>query len=103
MHVSAIDIRFDKKARNYFVFTDVEILDTGGLAVPGTDVSVTITEPDGTTVSLHDTTGINGVVTFKVRSDLAGTYETTVTGVSKDGWIYNEATNTETSDSLTIP
>jgi len=103
MHVSAIDMSFDKKARNYFVYAQVAIQDAGGDAVQGADVSVEIAQPDGTTVSISDSTGIDGTVTFKIRSDQIGTYEATVTDVSKDGWSYDDAANTETSESLTIP
>jgi len=103
MHVSEIDMSFDKKARNYFVYSQVVIQDDGGNYVPGADVSITITKPDGITVSISESSGIDGTVTFKIRSDQVGTYETTVTDVSKDGWIYNDGANTETSDFLIIP
>jgi N-acetylmuramoyl-L-alanine amidase len=103
MHVSSIDMSFDKKMRNYFVISQVAIQDDSGYYVPDAEVSVSIIKPDGTTVSISDSSGIDGSVTFKIRSDQVGTFETTVTAVSKDGWTYNEEANTETSDFLLIP
>ena len=103
MHVSAIDMSFEKKARNYFVYTQVAIQDDDGNDVQGAEVSMRITLPDGTTVSLSESRGLDGVVTFKIRSDQVGTYEAEVTDVSKDGWVFNRGANIVTSDSLTIP
>ena len=103
MHVSAIEMSFEKKARNYFVHSQITIQDSAGNDVQGAEVSVEITQPDGSTVSISDSTGIDGAVTFKVRSDQVGTYEATVTGVKKDGWLYDDEANTETSEFLTIP
>lgn len=103
MHVSAIDMSFDEKMRNYFVYSQVTIQDHDGNSVPGAVVSINITQPDGTPVLLSESSGIDGVVTFKIRSGQVGLYGITVTDVSKDGWMYNDAANTETSDFLIIP
>ncbi len=103
MHVSAIDMSFDKKARKYFVYSRVTIQDDDGDYVPGADVLISITKPDDTIISISDISGVDGTATFKIRSDQIGTYKTTVTDVSKDGWIYHRAVNIETSDFLIIP
>jgi len=103
MHVSAIDMSFDKKVRNYFVYSQVTIQDDDGNSVPGAVVSINITQPDGTIVLLSDSSGIDGVVTFKIRSDQVGLYVITVTDVSRDEWRYHESANIETTDYLIIP
>ena len=103
MHVSAIDLSFDKKVRNYFVCSQVTIQDEDGNSVPGAVVSINITQPDGTLVLLSDITGMDGSVPFKIRSDQVGLYGLTVADVSRDGWIYDDAANVEISDYLFIP
>ena len=97
MHVSAIGVWHEQKGRNYFVYTQVTILDSDKGPVSSATVSVTTTQPDGTEVSGTDNTGDAGTVIFKPRSGR------TVTDVSKEGWVYDETANVETTKTLMVP
>jgi N-acetylmuramoyl-L-alanine amidase len=102
-HVSAIDMWYEQKGVNYFVYTQVTIHDSNGSPVSGAAVSVITTKPDGLEVSNIDSTGDDGTATFKLRSDQRGAYESTVTDVSREGWVYDETANVETTETLTAP
>ena len=103
MHVGGIDMSHEQKGPNYFVYTKVAIYDNNGSPVTGAAVSVTTTEPSGSSVSNTANTGDNGTVTFKLRSNQTGSYTSAVSNVSKDGWTYDFAANEETDDSHTVP
>jgi len=69
-------------------------LSSGGLPVPGTPVSFTITKPDGTVVTASYMTKKNGTVSFKYRTTLLdplGTYwvsaDTGIAGASLGGLV----------------
>lgn len=103
MHVSAIEMSYDTKARNYFVYSQITIVDEDNNSVPGAYLTVSLIQPDGDEISITEISGVDGVVTFKFRSNQTGLYETIVTNVSKDGWIYDYSANVESSENLEIP
>ena len=103
MHVAAIDMRSQKKGSIFFIYTQVTIQDSNGHPVTSAVVSVTTARPDGSRVFTTGTTGEDGSVTLKLRSDQPGTYESTVTNVSKAGWTYDESSNAETTETLRVP
>ena len=103
LHVAAIDMWSEIKGRNVYVYTEVTIQDSNADPVPGATVSLTTTQPDGKVVSDIGTTGEDGSVTFKLKSDLKGTYTSAVTTVGKEGWDYDAAANEETTKTLTVP
>jgi len=103
MHVAAIDMWYTRAGPNYFIYTKVTIVDSANSPVSGATVYLTTTLPDGSAVASSGDTGDDGTITFKLKSQLAGTYTSTVTDVVKSGWIYDRLQNTETSDSITVP
>ena len=103
MHVSAIDMSYDSKVRNYFIYSEIMILDEDNNSIPSAYVTVSLIQPDGDEISLTEISGVDGVVTFKFRSNQTGLYETIVTDVWKDGWIYYYSANVESSTNLEIP
>ena len=103
MHVSDISMWYRKAGPWYWVYTKVPILDENGGAVPAATVYLDTTLPDGSVQSFVGTTGSDGTVTFKLKSRLTGTYTSAVTDVVKENWIYDPASNVETSESLTVP
>ena len=103
MHVAAIDMWSQKKGSGYFIYTQVTMLDSSEQPVTGALVSVTTAQPDGSTVSSTGTTGEDGRTILKLRSDQPGTYASTVTGVNKAGWTYDESSNIETSEMIILP
>jgi hypothetical protein len=59
--------------------------------------------PDGGTVNDSGSTGPDGSVTFQYGpTRVEGTYTSTVTGVTKEGWTYRDWENEETSESLNV-
>ena len=102
MHVGNINMVNTKSGPNYTIYTEVTVLDAGGVAVPAATVNIETLLPDSSAKSYSGETNIQGVITFKLRSKQTGTYTSTVTGISKDGWTYSSANNTETTDSWTI-
>jgi len=74
----------------------------GTVAISGATVSVQITYPNGSKVTMAATTNTTGQATFARKVTLKGKYTLTVTSVSKSGVTYNAAGNTVSSASLTI-
>lgn len=103
MHVGDISMWYTKRGAWYTVYAKVPVLDEIGSAVSGATVYVDITLPDGSVKSFTGSTLADGTATFKFRSKLTGTYVSKVTNVVKQGWIYDSASNIETSESLTVP
>ena len=103
LHVANVDMWYELKGANIFIYTSVAIQDRAGNPVPGATVAVTTTKPDPSTVAVTGVTGDDGVVTFKLRSELTGQYTSAVTGVSKERCAYEPAGNVEESETLTVP
>lgn len=102
MHVSAIDMRYSTAGPNYFIYTQVSVVDESGAASDAT-VYLTTTLPDGSTSSGSGTTGTDGIVTFKLKSRQTGTYTSEVTNVTHISLMYDAGANVETSETLTVP
>jgi hypothetical protein len=103
MHVATIDMSFLQRKDNFFIYSQVAIQDGAANPVPGTTVAHTFTLPNGSTIIETGITGDDGGVTFKVRSELTGQYESVITSISKTGWVYHPANNLENEDTLTVP
>jgi hypothetical protein len=103
MHVGAIDMGSQQKGPNVFVDTAVTIHDAEGSPVSAAWVWVSTTLPDGLSEAFSGQTGEDGTVTFSLRSRQTGTYTSTVTNVSKEGWDYDVNANVETSETLDVP
>ncbi len=101
MHVSSISPRFN--ARRNVVQANVTILDAANARVAGAAVSVLVTRPGGSQVSLTATTSARGSATVSTPSIGSGTYTFAVTAVTKAGLTYDPAANVETSDSVVVP
>jgi N-acetylmuramoyl-L-alanine amidase len=103
LFVAGIDMRYSQKGPNFFVYTRVTIHDTSGQPVTDALVSVTTSQPDGQEVQSSGSTGEDGSVTISLRTRQTGKFVSTVTAVSKAGWMYDEALNVETSEELIVP
>jgi N-acetylmuramoyl-L-alanine amidase len=103
LHVGAIDMSYARQGANYLVHTQVTVLDADGAAVPGAVVALTTAEPDGAVSNFTATTGDDGAAAFSLRSKLLGTYVSAVTAVSKDGWVYDPASNLVSEAELLVP
>ncbi len=86
----------------YQVQTQVYVVDDAGKAVQGVAVTVETRLPDGSTVHKTANTDKKGKAKFTVQSSQRGTYVSTVVDMVKDGYVYNPAANTETTESLTV-
>ncbi len=103
MHVSAIDMTYSVKGKNYDVRTTVTIVDQTGAPVANATVDLRLTLPDTSSVTGSGATNGQGQVTFSYKSRQIGTYTATVTGVTHSGFTYNPGANVETSDTLIVP
>lgn len=103
MHIAAVDMGYQARGRNAFVYTQVAIQDSDGEPVPGASVTIALTKPDGLVLEDASVTGDDGTVTIKSKASLSGEYVSTVTAVSKDGWEYNPSANVENGETLTVP
>lgn len=101
MHVAAIDMWYDTKGPNYFIYTRVTIRDADGAAVPEATVYLEMTLPGGSKASGSGDTNGQGTVTFKLKSRQSATYTSNVTNVAKDGWSYDEESSV-TSASIPV-
>ena len=102
MHVSAIDMSYSTAGRNYYVYTEVTIVDEEGSPVSGATVDFRTTIGSSTATG-SETTGTDGTATFSVKSKATGTYVSEVTGVTHATFTYEPADNIETSESLSVP
>ena len=100
MHVSAIDMWSSTAGKNYFVSTSVTILDENSNGISGATVDLTTTLPDGTAVDVSEVTGVDGTVTFTLKSKLPGIYVSSVTNVAHTSYTYNHL---EIDKSLEVP
>jgi PKD repeat protein len=103
MHVSAIDMWYSTAGPNYFVYTQVTIVDDTGSVVSDATVDVTTTLPDGSPVSDSGVTGSDGTATLKAKYRQTGTYTSEVTNVTHGSLTYDPNANVETSETLTVP
>ena len=99
MSVSAIEMTYTSRGRNYTVTTVVTILDNTG--APVSDATVYL-ETNG--VSGFVVTDENGETTgYSVSSRNSGTFTSAVTNVTHSDFIYDPTLNVETSESLDVP
>jgi subtilisin family serine protease len=103
MHVGDISMWYTKKGAQYTIYTKVPVLGEIGQPVSGATVYLDTILPNGVTQSFSGTTLTDGTVTFTTKSKLKGIYTSTVTNVVKAGWVYDPASNFETSQTLTVP
>ena len=103
LHVAAIDMSFSHKGPNYFIRTAVTVEDASDHAVTGATVTLRTTQPDGHQVLATGDTDDDGVATFLLKSGQQGSYTSTVVGVVKGGWVYDESANGQTEVTLEVP
>jgi outer membrane protein assembly factor BamB len=104
MHVAAIDMWYTRQGSRYTVYTGVTVVDAGGMGVEGATVNIEMALPDGGTVNTSGSTGPDGSVTLQYGpTRVGGTYTSTVTAVTKEGWIYDYEQNVQTTETLTVP
>jgi PKD repeat protein len=103
MHVSAIDMWYSTAGPNYFVYTEVTILDDSDNPVSYAIVYLTTTLPNASTASGSGATGSDGTVTFKMKSRQTGDYISMVTNVSHALLTYDSSANVETSETESVP
>ena len=105
MHVASIVMSTTKyKAKGWFTYATatVKIVDANGDLV--NDAKVSGRWSGLTDASDSGLTDVTGQVALKSDSvkNAHGTFTFTVTGVERDGWIYNSKANEKTSDSITV-
>jgi len=103
LHVAAIELLFEPKARSGFLVSQVTVQDESGDPVPDAWVSIRLTQPGGSSLDLAAWTDLGGLASFRTRLTQTGRYEVTISGISKDGWSYDPDANLETSDFLIVP
>jgi len=93
MHISSIEMGYETKGINRFIYTQVSVVDENGTAVSGATVDLTTTLNDNLLFSGSGETNSNGEVVFQFRSKQTGTYISTVENVTKEGWDYDPGAN----------
>ncbi len=102
MSVADIEMSLSRKQRIKFVITEILVVDTQGIPLPGVTVKVDIIDPTGETQTIDSETDLNGIAEFKLRVEDSGTVEVWVVDLEKQGWVYDPALNLETSEILII-
>lgn len=105
MYVSDVTMRHRRAGKNYFVYTQVTVLDDLGAAVPNATVVVeTVLPPVGNTSLIQmGVTGPDGAVVLSLKWRETGTYISTVNEVSHESLGYTASMNVETTDSYDVP
>lgn len=80
----------------------VLVRDNSNAAVPGANVYITWTKPNGSTLDQVGTTAANGTVWFQTGSLTTGDYTITVTDIVKAGYVF-DPNNSVLSKTITIP
>lgn len=103
MHVSNIAMSVvSAGGPSYKAQAVVTVVDANGVPVSGATVTGTYSGATSSTVS--GTTAANGTVTLQsTKKSGGGTWTFCVTTITKAGWTYNSAANTETCDTVTGP
>lgn len=100
VHVDSIGMSFRHQGAKHTVTTTVTVKDQNGALVQGVTVSLDLTNPAGTVVSLSGTTGNGGAATLsKSNAGGHGTYRACVTSLSGS---YDPSANLETCDALNV-
>lgn len=103
MHVSAIDMWYTKAKKDYKVYTRVTVVDESGGTVGSATVDLELELPNGNIATGSAATDGDGTVTFLYSGmKMRGTHTSTVTGIVKTGWTYDQSANVETSESLKV-
>lgn len=106
LSISNITVSLAKKGPNYQASASVTVRDGSGNIVKEAQVAGTWTYNGNslnTASSLTREDGTARLDSKKVKANPGDTFTITVTGVSKAGYTYDPAQNTETSDSIVIP
>jgi hypothetical protein len=103
LHVSAIDMYYTTGGPNYFVNTQVAVVDGAGSPVSDATLFVTTKLPDGSTSFDSGLTGSDGTVVIKMKTRQPGTYTSEVTNVTHASFSYDSSANVETSETLAVP
>jgi len=103
MHVQAIDMWYKKAGPNYFVYTQVTIVNQNNNPVSGATVYLITTLPNSSTDAQSNITGSDGTVTFRIKSNQTGLYTSEVTNVTHPSNNYDPDSNLETSEQLAVP
>jgi len=106
MHVSDITLELAKKGRNYQVKASVTIMDEFGSPVREATVTGNWTLSEvylNTASNSTDGEGKARLDSKKVKAASSDVFTLTITDVVKDGCTYEPDSNTETSDSITVP
>jgi hypothetical protein len=103
MHVRAIAMFSGQWGPWYIVVTFVGVVDADGQPVSGAAVDMDTELPGGELVKRTGMTQSRGVAWSFVVSREEGTYTSTVTDLSKAGWVYDSDADEETSKSLVVP
>lgn len=101
MSVSAMTLTKSNVSGGYRLNGRVTVK-SGTAAVRSARVTVQITYPNGSKLSMSATTNSSGTATLTRKVTSKGTYTMTVTGVTKSGMSYNAGGNTISSVSFTI-
>jgi len=102
LHVQAIAMTYQERSEQYVIVTFVRIIDAAGRPVREATVSVDTQLLGGDVVSQTATTNRLGLARYFVVSPQVGTYTSTVTDVSKVGWVHDMAADEETSERLDV-
>ena len=103
MHVMGVRMKAQLYGGRYLVRGVVQVGDADHQPVPGATVSAVWTVPDGRHKSAQAVTGTTGLAAFKLQLGQAGSYQLCVTGVTKEGMLYDPVQNHETCDTIGTP
>ncbi len=103
MHIVNIDMSLKTAGRNTNAIAEVTVIDAGDNPVVGATVYGTWSGlTSDSDLGITDANGQVSLSSNKVRNG-AGMFTFTVESVALDGWTYDDSTNEETSDSITVP
>lgn len=103
MHIGDINMWYSTKGPNYFINSEIIILDEDGVGISTALVYIDTLLPDDSIASTSGETNSQGFIAFKLKSRQVGIYTSTIIDVYKEGWEYDEGANLMTFDTLPIP
>jgi hypothetical protein len=106
LHVSSITMELKQKGANVEVNAYVTISDGNGIVAKEVTVTGAWTHNGaaiGTVTTMTRGDGVARLYTGKVKAQTGSEFTLEVTAVSKDGYLYDSASNIEMQDSLIVP
>lgn len=101
--VDNIDLSVEAKTRAKFLISEISIINDQEESISDAIVSIEIKNPDGSTLTLSESTDLDGKALFRYKTPQSGIYEVLIKNIEKENWLYDPTLNNISVDTINIP